>query len=276
MDCHGEKIFAIIIWHLSIHFHLPIKTGITFMERRHFLAISAASGLGVLTAGLKYHVVDSAQANPLPQPANDIPRTFVQPELPYALDALAPFLSKEQMSYHYGKHHAAYFNNLNKLVAGKPEAKHTLEELIVTKEGSIFNNAAQAWNHTFFWNCMSPTGGGKPSGKLAENINRDFGSFEAFSEKFTSTATALFGSGWVWLATDDKGMLELMPLSNADTPLKKGKTPLLVIDVWEHAYYLDYKNDRAKYVSAFMDRINWPFVENCYKKRRNVHLIESR
>ncbi|MCL2348752.1 MAG: superoxide dismutase [Planctomycetaceae bacterium] len=203
---------------------------------------------------------------------------FEQPELPYALDALVPFLSEEQMKYHYGKHHAAYFNNLNKLVAGKPEAKLTLEELVVTKEGNLFNNAAQAWNHTFFWNCMSPGGGGKPSGKLAEAIDRDFGSFENFSEKFITCATTLFGSGWVWLASDQKtGALELMSLPNADTPLKKGKVALLTVDVWEHAYYIDYRNERGKYVSAFMNKINWPFAENCYKnyKKCQLHLHED-
>ena len=188
---------------------------------------------------------------------------FEQPKLPYGLGDLAPFLSEEQMSYHYGKHHAAYFKNLNGLVEGKPEAEMTLEEIIAKCAGGLFNNAAQAWNHTFFWNCMAPNGGGEPSGKLLEAIVRKFGGYSAFAEEFASGATKLFGAGWLWLAVDEKGELELMALSNADTPIKHGKKAVLTIDVWEHAYYVDYRNDRAKFIAEFMKKINWPFAEKC-------------
>ena len=190
---------------------------------------------------------------------------FEQPKLPYGLGDLAPFLSEEQMSYHYGKHHAAYFKNLNGLVEGKPEAEMTLEKIIAKSDGGLFNNAAQAWNHTFFWNCMIPNGSGEPSGKLLEAIVRKFGSYSAFTEEFVSGATKLFGAGWLWLAADEKGELELMALSNADTPIKHGKKAVLTIDVWEHAYYVDYRNDRAKFIAEFMKKINWPFAESCYE-----------
>lgn len=190
---------------------------------------------------------------------------FEQPKLPYELGDLAPFLSEEQMSYHYGKHHAAYFKNLNGLVEGKPEAKMSLEEIIAKSEGPLFNNAAQAWNHTFFWNCMAPNGGGEAKGKLAEAIIAKFGSYSAFAEEFMTAATKLFGSGWLWLAADEKGNLELMSLSNADTPIKHGKKAVLTIDVWEHAYYVDYRNDRAKFIAGFMQKINWPFAQKCYE-----------
>ncbi|HDP36154.1 MAG TPA: superoxide dismutase [Candidatus Hydrogenedentes bacterium] len=186
--------------------------------------------------------------------------SFKQPELPYALDGLAPFLSEEQMSFHYGKHQAAYFNNLNGLVDGKPEAELPLKELIVKAEGPVFNNAAQAWNHSFFWKCLSPLGGGAPSGELLSLIERDFGSFDQFKEQFSTAAAKLFGSGWTWLAADGQGKLAIMPLSNADTPLKHGAEPLLTLDVWEHAYYIDYRNLRPKFIEGFWDVVNWEFV----------------
>ncbi len=186
--------------------------------------------------------------------------SFTQPQLPYALGALSPFLSEEQMSYHYGKHHAAYFTNLNGLVDGKPESDMPLKELVVKSTGGVFNNAAQAWNHSFFWQCMSPSGGGLPTGALLSGIERDFGSFDAFKEQFTSTAAKLFGSGWAWLAADNAGKLEIMPLSNADTPLRHGKEPLLTLDVWEHAYYVDYRNARPKFIEGFWNVVNWNFV----------------
>ena len=191
---------------------------------------------------------------------------FEQPKLPYGLGDLAPFLSEEQMSYHYGKHHATYFKNLNGLVEGKPEAEMTLEEIIAKSDGGLFNNAAQAWNHTFFWNCMAPNGGGEPNDKLLEAIVRKFGSYSAFAEEFMSGATKLFGAGWLWLAADAKGELELLALSNADTPIKHGKKALLTVDVWEHAYYVDYRNDRAKFVAEFMKKINWPFAQKNYER----------
>ncbi|MBF5059096.1 Superoxide dismutase [Fe] [Candidatus Neptunochlamydia vexilliferae] len=190
---------------------------------------------------------------------------FNQEELPYDLKALAPFVSEEQMHYHYNKHHAAYFKKLNTLVEGKPESEQDLETVVKNSSGGVFNNAAQAWNHTFFWSCMSPDGGGKPSGDLLNAIERDFGSLDDFMKKFSDAAATLFGSGWAWLASDGGGNLEIMPLSNADTPLKHGKTPVLTLDVWEHAYYIDYRNERPRFIEQFRDVIHWDFAEQCYK-----------
>lgn len=194
--------------------------------------------------------------------------TFKQPELPYDLKALAPFVSEEQMDYHYNKHHAAYFKKLNGLVEGKPESEKALEDVVKSSSGGVFNNAAQAWNHTFFWHCMSPNGGGKPSGDLMSAIERDFGSLDEFMKKFSDAAATLFGSGWAWLATDGQGKLDIMALSNADTPLKHGKTPILTLDVWEHAYYIDYRNERPKFIEQFRDVIHWDFVDQCYKSAK--------
>lgn len=186
---------------------------------------------------------------------------FTLPELPYAMDALAPHISKETLEYHYGKHHNAYVTNLNKLTEGKPEASKTLEELIKTAKGPIFNNAAQVWNHTFYWNCLKSNGGGLPSGKLLEAINASFGSFEEFKTLFTTMAVGLFGSGWAWLVKDSDGTLGVEAISNAGNPLTNGQTPLMTCDVWEHAYYIDYRNARAKYVETFWNLVNWDFVE---------------
>ncbi|MFA7255165.1 MAG: superoxide dismutase [Candidatus Omnitrophota bacterium] len=185
---------------------------------------------------------------------------FTLPELPYALDALAPQISKETLEYHYGKHHQAYVTNLNKLTDGKPEASKSLEELIKKAKGPVFNNAAQVWNHTFYWNCLKPQGGGLPTGALLEAINTSFGSFEEFKTLFTSMAVGLFGSGWAWLVKDDDGSFGVEAMSNAGNPLTNGQTPLLTCDVWEHAYYIDYRNARAKYVETFWNLVNWEFV----------------
>ncbi len=190
---------------------------------------------------------------------------FKQPGLPYDLKALAPFVSEEQMDYHYNKHHVAYFKKLNGLVEGKPEEQKDLDAVVKESTGGVFNNAAQAWNHTFFWDCMSPDGGGKPKGELLEAIDRDFGRLDDFMKKFSDSAATLFGSGWAWLATDSSGKLEIMPLSNADTPLKHNKTPVLTLDVWEHAYYIDYRNERSRFIEQFRDVIHWDFAEKCYK-----------
>ncbi|HBO42814.1 MAG TPA: superoxide dismutase [Fe] [Planctomycetaceae bacterium] len=191
--------------------------------------------------------------------------SFSQPPLPFAMDAMKPFLSEEQLTFHYGKHHAAYFKNLNGLVEGKPEASLSLREVVVgAAPGPIFNNAAQAWNHSFYWDCISPDGGGEPKGELAAAIDRDFGSLAAMRKEMSDAAVKLFGSGWAWLAADKQGKLEIMSLGNADTPLKHGKEPVLTIDVWEHAYYVDYRNDRAKYVEGFWDVVNWDFAAKCY------------
>ncbi len=189
---------------------------------------------------------------------------FQQPELPYALDALDPFLSEEQMHFHYNKHHASYFTNLNKLVEGTPRAAMSLRELVIDSEGGVFNNAAQAWNHTFFWNCMAPGGGGEPGGELAEAILRDFGSLAEFRQQFSQAAVTLFGSGWAWLAKGQDGQLSITQGSNADVPLKHQMEPLLTVDVWEHAYYVDYRNRRADFVEGFWEVVNWDFAQNTF------------
>lgn len=188
--------------------------------------------------------------------------SFTLPPLPYELDALAPHISKETLEYHYGKHHSAYVNNLNNLVAGTEFATMSLEDVITKSSAGIFNNAAQVWNHTFYWNCLSPEGGGEPKGKLGEEINKAFGSFAEFKEQFTKTALTTFGSGWAWLVQDTHGQLSLLSTSNANTPMTQGLTALLTCDVWEHAYYIDYRNLRPDYLKAFWDLVNWSFVES--------------
>lgn len=187
--------------------------------------------------------------------------THKLPELQYAMDALQPYISKETLEFHYGKHHNAYVTNLNKLIPGTEFEDLSLENIIKkAPAGGIFNNAAQVWNHSFYWNCLSPNGGGEPSGKLLEAINKAFGSFDEFKEKFTKSAVTNFGSGWTWLVNGENG-LEIINTSNAGTALTSGKTALLTCDVWEHAYYVDYRNARPKYVDAFWNLINWDFVE---------------
>lgn len=186
--------------------------------------------------------------------------SFELPPLPYAKDALAPHMSAETFDYHHGKHHLAYVNKLNELTAGKPEANKSLEELIRTTEGGLFNQAAQVWNHTFFWSCMKPAGGGEPTGDLADAIRRDFGSYADFKTKFAAEAVGRFGSGWAWLVKDgDK--LAITNSMNAGNPMTEGKTPLLTLDVWEHAYYIDYRNARPNFITAFLDHlVNWDFA----------------
>lgn len=191
--------------------------------------------------------------------------TFTLPPLPYAMDALAPAISKETLEYHYGKHHNAYVVNLNKLVAGTEYQTLSLEDIICRATGPVFNNAAQVWNHTFYWHCLSPNGGGEPKGTLAAAITSTFGSFEAFREQFTQKAIATFGSGWAWLVQNADGSLEITSTSNAGTPMTNGQTALLTCDVWEHAYYIDYRNARPDYISAFWSRVNWDFVAANFK-----------
>ncbi|HAU1802573.1 TPA: superoxide dismutase [Fe] [Legionella pneumophila] len=191
--------------------------------------------------------------------------TFTLPQLPYALDALAPHVSKETLEYHYGKHHNTYVTNLNKLIPGTEFESMTLEEIIMKAKGGIFNNAAQVWNHTFYWHSMSPNGGGEPKGKLAEAINKSFGSFAAFKEQFTQTAATTFGSGWAWLVQDQAGALKIISTSNAGTPMTEGLQALLTCDVWEHAYYIDYRNRRPDYIEAFWSLVNWDFASSNLK-----------
>lgn len=186
--------------------------------------------------------------------------TFTLPQLPYAMDALVPYISQETLEYHYGKHHQAYVTNLNKLVADSDFATMSLEDVIKKSSGGIFNNAAQVWNHTFYWHCLSPNGGSEPTGKLAEAINHAFGSFTAFQEQFTQAAITTFGSGWAWLVQDKQGQLKIISTSNAGTPMTEGFTALMTCDVWEHAYYIDYRNARPNYLTAFWNLVNWEFV----------------
>ena len=184
------------------------------------------------------------------------------PELPYPRDALAPVISEETVNFHYGKHHAAYVTNLNKLIPGTGFEDSSLEEIVKkAPAGPLFNNAAQVWNHTFYWNGLSPAGGGEPNGALAEAIARDFGSFAQFKKQFTDAAVKLFGSAWAWLVRGADGKLAIEGTSNAGCPITQGKKPLLTCDVWEHAYYIDYRNARAAYVENFWKLVNWGFVQ---------------
>jgi len=184
------------------------------------------------------------------------------PALPYSMNALEPTVSKATLEYHYNKHHQAYVTNLNKLIVGTEFENMSLEDIILKSSGGIFNNAAQVFNHTFYWNCLSPNGGQEPQGKLAEIINQNFGSFADFKEKFTQTAVGTFGSGWAWLVKDQNGKLEIVSTSNAGNPMTEGKKPLLTCDVWEHAYYIDYRNARQSYVEKFWNLVKWDFVAN--------------
>jgi len=187
--------------------------------------------------------------------------THKLPELPYEMDALQPHISKETLEFHYGKHHNAYIVNLNKLIPGTEFEDLSLEEIVKkAPPGGIFNNAAQVWNHSFYWECLSPNGGGEPTGKLLELIEKSFGSFADFKEQFTNSAITNFGSGWTWLVQNETGGVELLNTSNAGSALTSGKNPLLTVDVWEHAYYVDYRNARPQYVDAFWNLVNWDFV----------------
>jgi Fe-Mn family superoxide dismutase len=183
------------------------------------------------------------------------------PELPYAKDALAPHISAETLEFHHGKHHQTYVTNLNNLIKGNEFESMSLEDIIKKSSAGVFNNAAQVWNHTFYWHSLSPKGGGEPTGKVADAINKSFGSFAAFKEKFTASALGNFGSGWTWLVKKSDGSVEIVNTSNAGCPIKDGLQALITVDVWEHAYYVDYRNARAKYMDAFWALANWKFAE---------------
>ncbi len=187
------------------------------------------------------------------------------PVLPYGLNALEPQISEETMQYHYGKHHQTYVDNLNKLIPGTKFENASLEEIIASASGPIFNNAAQVWNHTFFFFTLSPNPKPVPTGALSEAINRDFGSFDKFKEEFTKTAAGLFGSGWSWLVKDKRGKLNIIAESNAGNPLREGLKPLMTVDVWEHSYYIDYRNRRADYLKAIWSRIDWRIIEERFR-----------
>ena len=185
---------------------------------------------------------------------------FELPALPYADDALEPHISKETISFHYGKHHATYVAKLNDAVPGSEFEGKSLEDIVKTSSGGVFNNAAQVWNHTFYWNCLSPNGGGEATGAAADAINAAFGSFDAFKEQFTASAIGNFGSGWTWLVKKADGSVAIVNTSNAETPLSGDDTAILTVDVWEHAYYVDYRNARPSYMGAFWALVNWDFV----------------
>ncbi len=186
------------------------------------------------------------------------------PPLPYARNALEPHISEETLNYHYGKHHQTYVDNLNKMIPGTEFENASLEDIIKKSSGGIFNNAAQVWNHTFYWNGLSPNGGGEPGGALGEAITKQFGSFSAFKEEFTKTSVTTFGSGWGWLVKNADGSLAVVSSSNAGNPMTAGQKPLLTCDVWEHAYYIDYRNARPKYLEGFWQLVNWDFVAQQY------------
>ncbi|MFN7087405.1 MAG: superoxide dismutase [Burkholderiales bacterium] len=182
------------------------------------------------------------------------------PALPYAMDALQPHISRETLEYHYGKHHQAYVTNLNNLIKGTEFENMSLEDIIKKSSGGVFNNAAQIWNHTFYWHSLSPEGGGKPGGELASAIDARFGSFDEFKKQFSAAAVGTFGSGWAWLVKNPDGSVSIESTSNAATPLTTDRKPLLTCDVWEHAYYIDYRNRRPDYVTAFWNLVNWEFA----------------
>ena len=195
---------------------------------------------------------------------------FKLPELPYPKNGLAPFLTEEQMTYHYEKHHKAYIDNLNKVLETDASLKgKSLEEIVLSSSGPVFNNSAQAWNHTFFWNCMQTATSSKPTGKLAEAITRDFGGLDQLKEKFVEGGVKTFGSGWIWLCSDSSGKLSLVSTSNAQVPFtNNGPVPVLVADVWEHAYYVDYKNLRQKFLETFWTHVNWDWVGQNFDSKK--------
>ena len=184
---------------------------------------------------------------------------FTLPELPYPKNALEPHISAETLEYHHGKHHNKYVNTLNGLIEGTADADKSLEDLIKTTSGKLFNQAAQVWNHTFYWNCMGPNKGGEPTGAIADAIKQKFGSFDEFKKQFNAAAAGEFGSGWAWLVKNGND-IEIMTTHDAENPMTSGKTPLLTADVWEHAYYIDYRNSRPNYLEAFWNLVNWEFV----------------
>lgn len=190
---------------------------------------------------------------------------FELPDLPYEKDALEPYISKETLEYHHGKHHKAYVEKLNKLIEGTSFEKRSVADIIQQSSGDIFNNAAQVWNHTFYWHCMSPQKGQQPQGRLSDKLKSEFGSFDEFKKRFAEAAVANFGSGWTWLVKNSNGTLSIVNTDDADTPIHTGGNPILTCDVWEHAYYIDYRNARAKYVEAFWNVVNWKFVQENFE-----------
>lgn len=233
------------------------------ITRREFLTLA----LGTAAATTVRPIASFAKSTPVSKEAS---MTFTLPPLPFAKNALEPHISAQTFDFHHGKHHQAYVTKLNELIAGTEFEKASLEEIILAsaKDESkkpLFNNAAQHWNHSFFWECLKPNGGGKPTGELAKKIDSDLGGYEKFAADFKAAAIAQFGSGWAWLAADKNGKLEILKTSNAELPLTQGKKALLTVDVWEHAYYLDYQNRRPDFVQTCLDKlINWDFANANY------------
>jgi Fe-Mn family superoxide dismutase len=236
------------------------------LSRREFVTQTMA---GIAVASVAFAARGATALTPT-TPTHEAAMAFTLPELPYQKTALEPFMSAQTFDFHHGKHHQAYVTNLNKLIEGTDYAGKTLEQIILASAGDaakagIFNNAAQVWNHTFFWHSMKPGGGGKPTGELAAKIEKDFGSFEKFAEEFKTAGATQFGSGWAWLVLDN-GTLKVTKTANAETPLTKGHTPILTLDVWEHAYYLDYQNRRPDFITTFLDKlVNWEFAASNFK-----------
>jgi superoxide dismutase, Fe-Mn family len=235
----------------------------------YFRKVSSAIGVPALWVGMA--VAASVGESATAPAASGGSTAFTLPALPYAQEALEPYVSARTMGFHYGKHHQAYVDNLNKLVAGTPWAAGlSLEQVVLHSAGradqaAVFNNAAQAWNHAFFWTSMKPGGGGRPSGRLLDQMGKSFGSFDEFKKAFVTAAVAQFGSGWVWLVQEGD-TLKIVKTANADTPVAHGQTALLTCDVWEHAYYLDYQNRRKDFVEAFLDHLaNWEFAASQLK-----------
>ena len=245
--------------------------GSRLLDRREFIATAVAGAAVFAGTVAGFPGTARAQATaPGGASASAAAPPFKLPELPYPETGLEPHISSRTLSFHHGKHHQAYLDNTNRLVKGTEMAGLSLEEVVKRSSGlkdrSIFNNAAQSWNHAFYWKCMKPKGGGLPAGKLAESLSNAFGSYEGFKEAFSRAAATQFGSGWAWLVLDGNSF-KVMNTANADTPLAEGKKPLLTIDVWEHAYYLDYQNRRPDYIKAFLDHlVNWDFVSENFSK----------
>ncbi|HEX7026557.1 MAG TPA: Fe-Mn family superoxide dismutase [Gammaproteobacteria bacterium] len=201
--------------------------------------------------------------------------TFELPELPYERDALEPYISEETLEYHYGKHHKAYVDKLNKLIEGTPFENKSVVEIIQQSDGAIFDNAAQVWNHTFYWHCMSAQKERQPQGQLLDKLKGEFGSLDEFKKRFAEAAVANFGSGWTWLVKNANGTLSIVNTDDADTPIRTKGNPILTCDVWEHAYYIDYRNARAKYVDAFWNVVNWRFVEENYDRESQTLNLQA-
>jgi Fe-Mn family superoxide dismutase len=233
------------------------------ISKRNFIKASIFATISALAI---YKFPNVGNLGKIINPKNKKKMTITLPNLPYDKNALDPYISSETIDFHYGKHHNAYVVNLNKLITGTKFEGKSLEEIVKNSDGGIFNNAAQIWNHTFYWNSMKPNGGGKPTGEVLKKIEDDFGSYEKFVEEFSNAGATQFGSGWAWLVLENN-KLKIVKTANAETPLTTNAKPLLTMDVWEHAYYIDFRNARPKYIETFLEKLaNWDFVAENLKK----------